>query len=108
MPKISGIKNSLTVLHLPFDVGIADCKVDVEPSFILKASDECTWLIPKEIEDAGEVDSWLAMCIGGGVAGISAFNAAKFLEGEIISIEGNSCARLSTMPNIRQYNSNCR
>lgn len=56
MPKISRIKNSLTVLHLPLNVEIADCEVDAEPSFILKASDKCISLIPEETGDVGEVD----------------------------------------------------
>lgn len=56
MPTISRYKNLHTVLHLPLNVEIVDCSVDVEPSFILKASDEYTSPILEETGDIEKAD----------------------------------------------------
>lgn len=86
---------SLTVLHLPADVGVADCNVCTGLSFIWMSSDERTPLTPEETEDTEgeEVCSRAAGMDGGDVddggAGISLLydGCASLLDG-IIGIDG--------------------
>lgn len=88
------IKNSLTVLYLPFNVEIADCNADAEPSFILKAPDECISFMPGDMGDIGKADlTWLD--VDGGVVEISAFNAKGRLKDETIGVEDSPSAWLS-------------